>query len=169
MLGVVAALCLVVPAGAAAGRVGWNETAKSSGGRVMTYRVDTVSISSNGWSARVSFTNISKRTIKVGSNFGLAFYADPKAEDLSVAVGFAAATTFSTPTPTELKPGASWTGTIGGTGRLSMGGTFYARVVFGPFTGLPGESSPVVWITDHKTTVHGKATTVPPPAVGPVI
>jgi len=167
--GVVAGLALLAPAVATAARVGWNETAKIDGARVMTYRVDSVSIGSNGWSAHVSFKNISKHTIKVGSQFGVAFYADPAAEDLSQAVGFAAATKFSTPTPTVLKPGASWTGVISGTGRLTTSGTFYARVVFGPFTGLPGESSSVVWITDHKTMVHGRATTTPPPATGPVI
>ncbi len=169
VVGVVAAISLLAPAAAAAGTVGWNETAKIAGARVMTYRVDTISIRSDGWSARVSFKNISQRTIRVGSEFGIAFYADPAAEDLSQAVGFAAATKFSTPTPTVMKPGASWSGVIGGSGRLTASGTFYARIVFGPFTGLPGENSSVVWITDHKTTVHGKGTTPPPPSTGPVI
>jgi len=161
----------VAPAAAAAGTVRWNETATIDGARVMTYHVDSISIRSTGWSARVSFRNISNRTIQVGSEFGVAFYADPKAEDLTEAVGFASATKFSTPTPTTMKPGASWTGIISGTGNLSTSGTFYARVVFGPFTGLPGESTSIVWITDHKTTVRGSggAAPPPPPPVGPVI
>ena len=169
LAGVVAALGLLAPAAALAGRVSWDETAKVAGAKVMTYHVDALSVRANGWSARVSFKNVSNRTIKVGSDFGLAFYADPKAEDLTHAVGFAAATKFSTPTPAELKPGASWTGVISGNGQLTTNGTFYARIVFGPFSGLPGAKSPVVWITDHKTTVHGRGTTIPPPAAGPVI
>jgi hypothetical protein len=154
---------------AGAGRVGWNETAKVAGARVMSYRVDSLSVRTNGWSARVSFKNLSNKTIKVGSQFGVAFYLDPKAEDLTYAVGFAAATKFSTPTPTTLKPGASWTGVISGSGTLLMSGRVYARVVFGPFTGVPGESTSIVWITDHKTTVGNKKTTPTVPAPGPVI
>ncbi|MBV8480266.1 MAG: hypothetical protein JOY72_08175 [Actinobacteria bacterium] len=161
-------VCLVVPAAANAGRVGWNETAKVAGKRVMTYRVDTLSVGSGSWTAHVSFKNISSKTIKVGSQFGLAFYLDPKAEDLTAAVGFAQATKFSTPTPTTLKPGESWTGEIGGSGSLSSGLHVYARVVFGPFTGVPGESSSIVWITDHRTTVDTN-TKAPPTATGPVI
>ena len=166
---VAAAVCLLAPAAAGAGRVGWKETAKVAGARVMSYRVDSLSVRANGWSAHVSFTNLSKQTIKVGSQFGVAFYLDPKAEDLTYAVGFAAATKFSTPTPTALKPGATWTGVISGSGQLQMSGRVYARVVFGPFTGVPGESTAIVWITDHKTTVGGTTTTPVPPATGPVI
>jgi hypothetical protein len=168
LVAVAAAIGLVAPGAAGAARVGWHETAKVAGARVMSYRVDSLSVRTNGWSARVSFKNLSKRTIRVGSQFGVAFYLDPKAEDLSLAVGFAAATKFSTPTPTALKPGESWTGVISGSGTLTMAGRVYARVVFGPFTGVPGESAAIMWITDHVTTVSGKATKMPP-AVGPVI
>lgn len=161
-------LCLLAPAAASAARVGWNETAKIGGARVMSYRVDSLSVRKNGWSASVSFKNLSHRTIKVGSQFGVAFYVGPKAEDLSLAVGFASATKFSSPTPTVLKPGASWSGVISGSGKLSLGGLVYARVVFGPFTGMPGESTSVVWITDHSTTVGTGGAAVPRPT-GPVI
>ena len=37
----------------------------------------------------------------------------------------------------------------------------------GPFTGLPGESTSVVWITDHATTIGSGS--VVAPATGPVI
>jgi hypothetical protein len=161
-------LCLLVPASAGAARVGWNETAKVAGARVMSYRVDSLSVGTSNWSARVSFKNLSRRTIKVGSQFGVAFYLDPDAEDLTYAVGFAEATKFSTPTPTVLKPGASWTGVISGSGSFVTAGRVYARVVFGPFTGVPGESTAIVWITDHKTTVSSNANAAAP-ATGPVI
>jgi hypothetical protein len=167
-LAIAVALCVLAPAAASAGRVGWNETAKVRGARVMSYRVDTVSVRKNGWSAHVSFKNLSHQTIRVGAEFGLAFYADGKATSLTQAVGFASATKFSTKTPTSLKPGESWTGVIGGSGNLTMSGRVYARVVFGPFTGMPGENSSVVWITDHATTV-GTGAPPAPPVTGPVI
>ena len=40
----------------------------------MAYTVDSLSIRKNGWSAQVSFKNISNKTIRVGSEFGVAFY-----------------------------------------------------------------------------------------------
>ena len=166
---IAAAVCLLAPAAATAGRVGWNETAKVGGARVMSYRVDSLSVRKNSWSARVSFKNLSRRTIQVGSQFGVAFYVDPKAEDLSLAVGFAAATKFSSPTPTVLKPGDSWTGVLSGSGKFTASGRVYARVVFGPFTGMPGEISSVVWITDHSTTVTLGPGAAAPPATGPII
>jgi hypothetical protein len=49
-----------------------------------------------------------------------------------------------------LAPGASWSGTIGGDGYLHPSKTErWARVVFGPLKGLPGQSSAVYWVTDH--------------------
>jgi hypothetical protein len=162
-------VCVLAPAAAGATRVGWHETAKVAGARVMSYRVDSLSVRTSGWSAHVSFKNLSTRTIRVGSQFGVAFYLDPNAEDLTYAVGFASATKFSKPTPTVLRPGASWTGVISGSGTLLLSGRVYARVVFGPFTGVPGESTAIVWITDHKTTIGSKAATPTPPATGPVI
>jgi hypothetical protein len=44
----------------------------------------------------------------------------------------------------------------------------WARVIFGPFVGMPGEDHSVVWITDHATTVDIGSST-PPPVVGPII
>jgi hypothetical protein len=57
-----------------------------------------------------------------------------------------------------------------GTGRLTSTQRLYARVVFGPFSGIPGQGRPIIWITDHMTTV-GKGSPAPaePPVAGPVI
>ena len=169
MLGLLAlagVACLVVASAAGAQRVAWNEAAKSAGVDVMTYTVDSVTFDAKGWSAHVSFHNVSHATIGMSARreFGVAFFADPKSESLSNAVGFATATTFSSKLPTSLKPGDSWSGTIGGTGKLGTTQRIYARVVFGPFSGLPGTSTSVVWITDHSLTL-GKA----PTPTGPVI
>ena len=169
LLAVAGVGCLVLASSAAAQHVGWNEAAKAGGVKVMTYTVDSLTFDSKGWSAHVSFHNVSHTTIRMSTRreFGAAFFADPKSENLSEAVGFATATTFSSKLPTVLKPGDSWTGTIGGTGKLTANQKVYARVVFGPFSNLPGTKSAVVWITDHSLTL-AKA---PAPAapVGPVI
>ena len=134
----------------------------------MTYTVDMLTFSPKGWSAHVSFRNISHATIGVRSQFGISFFLDAKTETLSQQVGFAPATTFSTKLPTSLKPGDSWSGTIGGTGKVTTTGRIYARVVFGPFSGLPGTSSAVVWITDHAKAL-GKGPIQQAPVTGPVI
>ena len=145
-----AVVCLVAAGSSAATAVHWNETATIDHAHVMRYTVDSLTVGKTSWSAQVSFRNESKATLKVGEQFGLAFYSDRSTQALTKAVGRAYATEASSPVPKTLKPGASWSGTIGGTGKLDLTGTVYARVIFGPFTGLPGEKTPVVWITNHE-------------------
>jgi hypothetical protein len=164
---VVAGTACLLAASASAG-LGWNEAAKSKGAKVMIYTVDSVTFNGTGWSARVSFRNVSHATIGVRSEFGVAFFADAKTEDLARMVAFAPATKFSTKLPTSLRPGDSWTGTIGGTGKLSTTQKLYGRVIFGPFSGLPGTKSAMVWVTDHAKT-FGTGAAPAPPATGPVI
>jgi hypothetical protein len=152
LLALAAPLLLALPA--LASTVNWDETAKIDHAKVMHYQVDSITLGKTGWTAKVTFSNESKVTIKVGKDFGLAFYRDKHAEALAKAVGLAQASTFSSTVPTSLKPGQQWSGTISGKGTLTASDTpTYARVVFGPFTGLPGEKKSVVWITDHALTV----------------
>jgi hypothetical protein len=155
------ALLAALPAGATTVR--WDETAVIDHARVMHYKVDSITLGSKGWSAHVSFVNTSKQPVKVGDQFGLAFYAKKSDSSLSKAIGFAQATTFSSKVPATLKPGATWSGTISGAGNLTVKGTIYERVVFGPFTGLPGEAHAVVWITNHALAVGAKAKKAAPP------
>ena len=60
-----------------------------------------------------------------------------------------------------------WIVKIGGS--LNTNARVYARVIFGPFTGFPGQRSAVVWITDHAraigTVTVPPATTVPGPVI----
>jgi hypothetical protein len=163
------AVALVQTASATAGRVGWNEAAKWQGAKVMTYRVDTLTIDAQGWRARVSFRNLSPGTIGVGRKFGVAFYPDSKSA-ASAQGELVRAITFSKKLPKSLRPGGSWTGTMASPGRLTSDRRIYARFVFGPFSGLPGTSGPIVWITDHVQPV-GKGTVRTPalPAPGPII
>ena len=136
--------------GASAGKVSWDEKAKDGKVAVMGFHVHSLAFGKRRWSAHVTFTNLSKQTIRIGANFGAAIFGDSKTEDLSRAIGFALALRFSPARPTALAPGASWNGTIGGDGTLSSSASVrYARVVFGPLRGLPGQKGAVYWVTDH--------------------
>jgi hypothetical protein len=135
----------------------------------MSYRVVSLTFGKSGWNAHVSFRNLSNKTIRVGHEFGVGFWTSRGATSLRQVVGFATATKFSSAVPTVLKPGQSWTGVIGGGGSLDTNARVYARVVFGPFTGFPGQRSAVLWITDHAkalgTVATPPATTVPGPVI----
>jgi hypothetical protein len=149
--------------GAAAGKVAWNEKAKDGKVPVMGFRVDSFAFGKKTWSAHVTLTNLSKSTIAIGDNFRAAIYADSKAEDPSQAIGFALVFTFSPARPKSLAPGASWTGTIGGYGSLTSSGSVrYARLVFGPLRGLPGQKGAVYWITDHALTLPPNSSALSP-------
>jgi hypothetical protein len=146
----IAAIALLATAPVAgAARVNWNEKAKYAGKPIMSYQVASLTFTKKGWTAVVSFRNLSHKTIKVGNRFAIGFWTKAHATDLSKAVGFGYATQFSSKVPTVLKPGDHWSGEIGGSSSLTRSGRVYARVIFGPFTGFPGQASSVVWITDH--------------------
>jgi hypothetical protein len=163
------AAALVLTAPATAGRVGWNEAAEWNGAKVMTYTVDTLTFDAKGWRARVSFRNVSPGTIGVGRKFGVAFYPNSKSAS-SLQGELVRAITFSKKLPSSLRPGGSWTGTMASPGRLTSNRRIYARFVFGPFSGLPGTSGPIVWITDHVQPLGKRPVGIPgPPAVAPVI
>jgi hypothetical protein len=153
LLALIGAVFLFAVPAALAADVSWTETARINHVATMRYKVESLTIAKTSWSARISFTNLSQKPITVGSQFGLSFYADRKTESLSHALGFALATKFSSALPTVLKPGATWSGVISGSGSLAADGQVYARVVFGPFKGMPGETRAVDWITDHATAV----------------
>ena len=141
--------------GAGAAKVVWEEQAKDGSVPVMGFRVDSLTFNKQSWSARVALTNLSTKTITIGANFGAAIFDDGKTEDLRRAIGFAAALRFSPARPRALAPGASWSGTIGGDGTLSSSaGVRYARLVFGPLGGIPGQKGAVYWLTDHALTLQ---------------
>jgi hypothetical protein len=148
-----AAAVLALPAFSALG-LNWNETAKDGKVSVLSFHVTSLTIGSNGWSAHVSFGNLSTKTVKVGNQFAVAFFSNATSENLADAAALAPATSFSPARPVALKPGATWTGVISGTGQLSASRpSLYARVVFGPLSGVAGQTAPVYWITDHSKTL----------------
>jgi hypothetical protein len=157
-----AALALALAPVASATTVRWKESAVIDHAHVMRYEVDSITLGKTSWSAHVTFSNTSDKTLQVGDQFGLAFYAKKSQSQLSKAVGFAPATTFSSKVPKTLAPGKTWSGTISGKGELKTTTRVYERVVFGPFTGLPGEKGAVVWITNHSLAIGTKPAPAPP-------
>jgi hypothetical protein len=163
-----AAALLAVPAFSALG-LNWNETAKDGTVPILSFHVTSLTIGTSGWSAHVSFGNLSKKTVKVGNEFAVAFFESPTSENLADAAALAPATSFSPARPVVLKPGATWTGTISGTGKLSASRpSLHARVVFGPLSGVQGQTAPVYWITDHSKTLAPAGTGTAAPS-GPQI
>ena len=144
-------LTVVLAAPALGGtRVGWNETAKAAGVPVMSFQVATLSVGKTSWSARISFHNLSHGTVRVGSSFGLAFFHSGKLTPATKPEAFGRANKYSHALPAHLVPGASWTGVITGAGRPRITGKTWSRVVFGPFTGVPGASQTFIWVTDDS-------------------
>jgi len=149
----VAAGLLVAPA-LAAKPLNWNETFKNADGKVLNFRVTSLTVTQTSWTAHVSFTNLSKQTIHVGNEFAIAFFANAKTTDPRHSSTLLQATAFSPKRPTKLKPGATWAGTISGNGQLLTTKTSgYTRILFGPFAGVPGEKSATYWITNHETPI----------------
>ena len=140
--------------GSAATPLHWNETAKDGSTAVLRFRVTSLTVTQTGWSAHVAFSNLSKKVVQVGNQFGIAFFANGKATDPTKATALVQATSFSPARPAKLEPGQTWTGIISGAGALETTKTSgYVRVLFGPFAGVPGEKGTIDWITDHATQV----------------
>lgn len=145
-------------ASAAAVRLGWHESSTYRGKPLLAFEVASITFESNRWSATVSVQNRSSYTIRVGDSFGLVVYSDAKTVDTTKG-GFGKAVFFSPARPTELVPGAVWRGVMGGTGGPKAGS--FARIVFGPFSGVPGKGA-FLWITDHVHQVPAAAGSAKP-------
>jgi len=156
LLAAVAGAAVLAAAGQSAPTLGWDESAQVSGNDVLSFKVDSLVIGKTGWSARVSFRNESKQTLRVGNVFGLTLYRGAGITPTTRADAFGPATAFSPRRPTTLRPGASWSGVIRGTGhpQPKLTGKVYARVLFGPFYNVPGWPRPFFWITDHARPVR---------------
>jgi hypothetical protein len=153
LFAIVAAATLAAPA-LATQKLHWDETFKDGSGAVMDFKVTSLTVTQETWTAHVSFANLSKRVIDVGNQFAIAFFVNAKTSNPARASALVQATTFSPARPTSLKPGATWSGVIGGTGQLSTPTTSgHARILFGPFQHVPGQKGVTYWITNHQTPV----------------
>jgi hypothetical protein len=132
----------------------WSELAKVRGHGVFRFKVQSISIGKTGWSAHVSFRNVSNRTVRVGNVFGLSYFRGSQITPTTHFDAFGRATGFSPAKPATLRPGETWAGVIRGRGHPSLTGKVYARILFGPFYGVPGFPNPYYWVTDHARTVQ---------------
>src|SRR5581483_6874250 len=127
---------LAAPAAAASrSDVNWKETRKVNGVLVLTFKVTSVCVGNTEWSAR--------------NSFGIAFYASSKLTASTPPEAYGLAKTFSKPRPLKLAAGRTWSGVISGLGRPAISGKAWVRIVFGPFSGIPGTSKLSLWVTDH--------------------
>jgi len=153
--------CLLV-SGAGATRLVWKETASDGKLQVLSFQVDSLIFGKTGWSAHVSMQNLSRSTIRVGDEFGVAIFGDSEESDLKDASAFGFATSFSPARPTLLKPGAIWRGVIGSDGKLPADKEVrYARVVFGPLVGVPGQKNAIFWVTNHSLRIPATPAATP--------
>ena len=147
----VALAVLAAPAAAASSSdVNWNETWKVNGVPVLSFKVTSVTVGKSKWTAQVSFRNLLHRTLTIPRNsFGIAFYGSAKLTAKTPPEAYGVARTFSKPRPLRLAAGRSWSGVISGLGRPAITGKAWVRIVFGPFSGVPGTSNLSLWVTDH--------------------
>ena len=147
------ALAVLLPAPAEAvpaSHVNWKETWKVNGVPVLSFNVTSVTVGKTKWTARVSFRNLLHRTVNIPRNsFGIAFYGSAKLTAKTPPEAYGLAKTFSKPRPARLGPGRSWTGVISGLGRPAITGKAWVRIVFGPFSNVPGVAKLSLWVTDH--------------------
>ncbi len=151
-----------VAAGPQTKRLGWRETYGAPGEQVV-FTVDTLSVTSTGWTAGVGVDNRSSVAWELAPDatpdgtFGLRLFETGDKEELDernqsgTLPAVRAATRYSPELPKILEPKASWRGRISAPGALVAGS--WARVVFGTLiaVGKPpeGMEEVFVWITDN--------------------
>jgi hypothetical protein len=143
-------------------KLDWRE-AYGSPGEQIVFTVTSISVSANGWAARVGIENRSSVgwELEPGAtpegSFGLQLFETGDAQELEhrnetgTLPAVRAATRFDPELLPILEPHASWNGRISAPGPLVAGS--WARVVFGTLiaVGKPPEGlgEVVVWITDR--------------------
>jgi hypothetical protein len=135
----------------------------------LVFTVRGVTVTPDGWRARVGIRNESEVAWVVGdarrpsSLFGVMLFSTGEMDELErrnsdgELPGIREARTLSPEPPPRLEPGATWEGTISAPGALAAGR--WLRVVFGPLfadgetpEGLP---SPLLWISDNAHHLTG--------------
>jgi len=152
VVAITVALAVFAAPAVAAGssNVDWKETWKVNGVPVLDFKVTSVSVGKTKWSARISFRNLLHRSVSIPRNsFGIAFYASSKLTAKTPPEAYGLAKTFSKPRPLRLAAGGTWSGVISGLGRPAITGKAWVRIVFGPFSGIPGMAKLSLWVTDH--------------------
>ncbi len=143
--------------------LGWQEVYGSPGQRLV-FRVRSLLVGENGWTASVAVQNdstvrfaVATGSTSLDSSFGLMILptGDHRELDRLNRAGelpqVRVADAIRPALPGVLEPGATWRGTLSARGAVPGG--FWTRVVFGSFVamGTPpkGLTERVIWITDH--------------------
>jgi hypothetical protein len=148
--------------------LGWGESAGPPGSRLV-FRIQTFSVTRNGWRAEVAVTNDTGTTFSIDHGpdtpdfgFGVMLFETGAHSELDQRNAhrnlpvLRQATAFAPPLPAALAPHATWSGTVSGPGALPGG--LWIRFVFGafkPIGAMPRKLSEegvrdyLVWITDH--------------------
>ena len=157
MMGAVRVLCAIAAAAAlfapaASARtipLGWNERFEVAGGPVMSFQVRSVTISKSGWSARVSFKNLTGRPVAIRNRFGLLHSRVRSTRTF----GRLAARSLRPRMPSRLAVGQGLERHLLGEGAAALQGAF-VRVHFDEFVGrLAQGRARFGWVTDHAVRV----------------
>ena len=142
-------------------RLDWRESYPARGRR-LTFGVDRLEVTADGWSAEVSIANGTRIRFELGKRplqlaFGLMLFQDGDLETLDEQAQngrlppLREAVEIEPPPPAVLAPSQTWRATISAPG--SLADSAYVRVSFGT---LVAESEPpegilpsLVWITDR--------------------
>jgi hypothetical protein len=151
-----------VAAGPQTAEVDWREIYGTPAQRLV-FTVDRISVTEQGWSARVGIENDSSVGWELApgatpeGSFGLQLFETGDPEELEernqsrTLPAVRAATEYAPALPAVLEPGGAWEGEISARGALVAGS--WARVVFGTLVAVgkpPDELDELlVWITDH--------------------
>jgi len=140
--------------------LGWRES-YPKGRERLVFGVESLEVTAEGWSSRISIENRTAIPFKLGDGpplaLGLVLLADNRLKTLDRMTSrdgllIREPRTIEPRPPEVLGPGETWRATISATG--SLADSAYVRVSFGPLVadGEPPEDmqSTVVWITDES-------------------
>jgi hypothetical protein len=140
-------------------RLNWTEHASFEGYKMMTFKVKTLEVGPNGWSAQVSFRNDSTKTIllpkggpKSPKSWGLGVFTSATSQRVEEPGNYEIKpTTIEPALPSELKPGQAWSGVFAAPEPPRA--RRWLHLVFGVFfwkgTPPPGMGAYFLWITSH--------------------
>lgn len=132
-------------AGASVVQLGWVEKMNRDAQTRLVFRFRTLTTTAKSWSATVEVTNTGTGAIAVQrTQFGLAEF--DAATNYSQPTRVLRATALLPAPPARLAPGATWKGTLSGTGKPDE--RLYVRVVLGPFASSTSPQG-FSWISDH--------------------
>jgi hypothetical protein len=144
-------------------RLGWSEPYPAES-PALVFGVSSFTVTRDGWRASVSMENRSDVAWTVGDErypatlaFGVMLFPNDDLDELErrnrdgTLPAIRRATGYTPDLPSELRPGATWRGTISAPGALAGG--LWIRLSFGPLVAVgdppPGAAAEVVWFTDH--------------------